>query len=167
MDGCVDAFAGVLVQETKTTLPGGKEVTCLHPIAFASKRTSASEENYKPFLLEFATLKFAFNKFSDIMYGYRTLTHMFGSHDKIAKIMGMPSQSFEDTYEDQATDMKQMVLDYIKTLCALHLASASTGPRGVGTSHSTTILWDQDGFPLVPSSMSWDKVGKEDLEAMY
>ena len=26
---------------------------------------------------------------------------------------------------------------------------------------------DQDGFPLIPSSVSWDKVSKEDLEAMY
>ena len=59
-----------------TTLPGGKEVTCLHPIVFASKQTSASEENYKPFLLEFAMLKFAFNKFSDIMYGYLVIVKM-------------------------------------------------------------------------------------------
>jgi len=32
--------------------------------------TSTSEEKYKPFLLEFAALKFAFDKFSDIVYGY-------------------------------------------------------------------------------------------------
>ena len=29
-----------------------------------------SEEKYKPFLLEFTALKFAFDKFSDIVYGY-------------------------------------------------------------------------------------------------
>ena len=69
-DGSKDAFAGVLAQRIKSTLPGGKEVTRLHPIAFASKRTSASEEKYKPFLLEFAALKFSFDKFSDIVYGY-------------------------------------------------------------------------------------------------
>ena len=69
-DGCKDAFAGVLAQRIKTTLPGGKEVTRLHPIAFASKRTSSSEEKYKPFLLEFAALKFSFDKFSDILHGY-------------------------------------------------------------------------------------------------
>ena len=69
-DGCKDAFAGVLAQRIKSTLPGGKEVTRLHPIAFASKRMSASEEKYKPFLLEFAALKFSFDKFSDIVYGY-------------------------------------------------------------------------------------------------
>ena len=69
-DGSKDTFAGVLSQRIKSTLPGGKEVTRLHPIAFASKRTSPSEEKYKPFLLKFAALKFAFDKFSDIVYGY-------------------------------------------------------------------------------------------------
>jgi hypothetical protein len=69
-DGCKDTFAEVLAQRIKTTLPGGKEVTRLHPIAFASKRTSSSEEKYKPFLLEFAVLKFSFDKFSDILHGY-------------------------------------------------------------------------------------------------
>jgi hypothetical protein len=69
-DGSKDAFAGVLSQRIKSTLPGGKEVTRLHPIAFASKRTSVSEEKYKPFLLEFAALKYSFDKFSDIVYGY-------------------------------------------------------------------------------------------------
>ena len=58
-----------LAQEITMTLPGGKEVRCLHPITFASKRTSTSEEKYKPFLLEFAALKFVFDKFSDIVYG--------------------------------------------------------------------------------------------------
>ena len=60
-DGSKDAFAGVLAQRIKSTLPGGKEVTRLHPIAFASKRTSTAEEKYKPFLLEFAALKFSFD----------------------------------------------------------------------------------------------------------
>ena len=69
-DGCVDAFAGVLSQKITTVLAGGKTVSRMHPIAFASKRTSTTEEKYKPFLLEFAALKFAFDKFSDIVYGY-------------------------------------------------------------------------------------------------
>ena len=69
-DGSKDAFAGILAQRIKTMLPGGKEVTHLHPIAFASKRTSPSEEKYKLFLLKFAALKYSFDKFSDIVYGY-------------------------------------------------------------------------------------------------
>lgn len=69
-DGSTDAFAGVLSQRITTNLPGGKAVSRLHPIAFASKRTSATEMKYKPFLLEFAALKFSFDKFSDIIHGY-------------------------------------------------------------------------------------------------
>jgi len=69
-DACQDAFAGVLSQKIATTLPGGKVVTRLHPIGFTSKWTSPSEEKYKPFLLEFAALKYSFDKFADIMYGY-------------------------------------------------------------------------------------------------
>jgi hypothetical protein len=50
--------------------PTGKWTEHLHPIAFASKRTSATEQNYKPFLLEFAVLKFALDKFSDTIWGF-------------------------------------------------------------------------------------------------
>ena len=45
-DGSKYAFAGVLTQQIKSTLPGGKKVMHLHHIAFASKRTSTSEEKY-------------------------------------------------------------------------------------------------------------------------
>ncbi|THH04956.1 hypothetical protein EW146_g10035 [Bondarzewia mesenterica] len=66
-DGCKQGFAGILSQHHETNLPKGKTVTRRHPIAFTSKRTSRSEEKYKPFLSEFATLKFSLDKFSDII----------------------------------------------------------------------------------------------------
>ena len=69
-DGCKDAFGAVLTQRFETVLPSGKVVSRLHPIAFASKRTSKTEEKYKPFLLEFAALKFGLDKFSDIVWGF-------------------------------------------------------------------------------------------------
>lgn len=68
-DGCMTGFAGVLSQWSKTALASGETVRRLHPVAFASKRTSPAEERYKPFLLEFAGLKFSLDKFSDIIYG--------------------------------------------------------------------------------------------------
>ena len=46
----------------------------MHPIVFASKWTSISEEKYKPFLLEFIALKSALEKFSGIVYEYPRLT---------------------------------------------------------------------------------------------
>lgn len=69
-DGCKDAFGAVLTQKFETVLPSGRVVKRLHPIAFASKRTSKSEEKYKPFLLEFAALKFGLDKFSDVIWGF-------------------------------------------------------------------------------------------------
>jgi transposase InsO family protein len=69
-DGSKDGFAGVLAQRFPHTKPDGTIKHKLHPIAFASKRTSASEAKYKPFLLEFAALKFALDKFSDIIWGF-------------------------------------------------------------------------------------------------
>jgi hypothetical protein len=69
-DGSQDAFGAVLTQKFEYTLPSGKTVRKLHPIGFASKRTSRTEEKYKPFLLEFAALKFGLDKFSDITWGF-------------------------------------------------------------------------------------------------
>lgn len=69
-DGCKEGFGAVLTQVFTTTLPNGHTVTKCHPIAFASKCTSRSEANHKPFLLEFAALKYALDQFSDIIWGY-------------------------------------------------------------------------------------------------
>ena len=69
-DGCKNGFAGMLTQRFTTVLPNGTERTSIHPIAFASKCTSVTEEKYKPFILEFAALKHSLNKFSDIIWGY-------------------------------------------------------------------------------------------------
>jgi hypothetical protein len=69
-DGCKDAFGAVLTQRFETVLPSGKVVKRLHPIAFASKRTSKTEEKYKPFLLEFAALKFGLDRFTDTIWGF-------------------------------------------------------------------------------------------------
>lgn len=69
-DGCKDGFSAVLSQHFETTLDLGRVVTRLHPIMFVSKRTSAAEEKYQPYLLEFAGLKFALDKFDDIIFGF-------------------------------------------------------------------------------------------------
>lgn len=70
-DGCKDGFGGVLSQRFETALPpDGRIVERVHPIAFASKRASAAEEKYQPYLLEFAGLKFSLDKFDDTIYGF-------------------------------------------------------------------------------------------------
>jgi hypothetical protein len=69
-DGCKDGFAGVLAQQSPHTKANGTVTQKLHPIAFASKWTSPMEAKDKPFLLEFTTLKFTLDKFSDIIWGF-------------------------------------------------------------------------------------------------
>ncbi|CAA7271056.1 unnamed protein product [Cyclocybe aegerita] len=69
-DGCKFGFTGMLTQKHTTVLPNGKEVTRLHLVGFASKRTSVTEEKYKPFILEFAALKYSLDKFSDVVWGF-------------------------------------------------------------------------------------------------
>jgi hypothetical protein len=69
-DGCKDGFAGVLSQRFKWVDKRGNSHTRIHPIGFASKRTSDSETRYQPYLLEFAALKYSLDKFSDVIGGY-------------------------------------------------------------------------------------------------
>jgi len=69
-DSCKDSFGVVLAQKSIETLPNGKVASKLHPIAFTSKCTSPVEEKYKPFMLEFAALKFAMDKLDDIIWGF-------------------------------------------------------------------------------------------------
>jgi RNase H-like domain found in reverse transcriptase len=61
---------GVLSQCSPHTKPNGSITQKIHPIVFISKHTSTTEAKYKPFLLEFAALKFALDKFSDIIWGF-------------------------------------------------------------------------------------------------
>jgi hypothetical protein len=69
-DGCKYGFAGMLTQRFTTVLPNGTEKTTTYPIGFSAKRTSPTEEKYKPFILEFAALKHCLDKFGDIIWGY-------------------------------------------------------------------------------------------------
>lgn len=55
-------------QRFEDTLPNGKTMRRVHPVAYTSKRTSSSEEHYKPYLLEFTGLKFSLDKFDRIIY---------------------------------------------------------------------------------------------------
>jgi hypothetical protein len=60
----------MISQKFTTILPNGTAKTTVHPIGFSSKRTSPTEEKYKPFILEFAALKHCLDKFGDVIWGY-------------------------------------------------------------------------------------------------
>ncbi|QRW13699.1 Retrovirus-related Pol polyprotein from transposon opus [Ceratobasidium sp. AG-Ba] len=68
-DGSKYGFGAVLEQEWTELGRHGQEVKVRYPIAYASKRTSRSEERYIPFLLEFAALKYALDEFDDMIFG--------------------------------------------------------------------------------------------------
>ena len=69
-DGCKDGFAAILSQRFEWVDKGGKTHLRLHPIAFASKRTSDAESRYLSYVLEFAAVKFGLDKFSNVTAGY-------------------------------------------------------------------------------------------------
>ncbi|GAW08290.1 Retrovirus-related Pol polyprotein from transposon opus Includes: ame: Full=Protease [Lentinula edodes] len=69
-DGCKEGFAAVVAQRFEVVHPNGTTTYKTHPVGFALKRTLTSEQNYKPFLLEFAALKFGLDKFLDLIWGF-------------------------------------------------------------------------------------------------
>ncbi|QRW03363.1 Retrovirus-related Pol polyprotein from transposon opus [Ceratobasidium sp. AG-Ba] len=68
-DGSKFGFGAMLSQEWEETGPDGQSRKVTYPIAYASKRTSRTEERYIPFLLEFAALKFACDEFDSLIFG--------------------------------------------------------------------------------------------------
>jgi hypothetical protein len=86
------------------------------------------------------------------------------SHDDIADILNVSSKSFEATYDDKVEDMKRTFLDYIKTL----EKGVSGAGAGAGASpNSLQVQLNPEGFPIIPSPASWDKITKDDLERLY
>ncbi|QRV90331.1 Retrovirus-related Pol polyprotein from transposon opus [Ceratobasidium sp. AG-Ba] len=69
-DGSKYGFGGMLCQRwSECDSRTGRMKDVLYPVGFASKRTSRTEENYAPFVLEIAALKFAFDNFEQILMG--------------------------------------------------------------------------------------------------
>ncbi|QRW10689.1 Retrovirus-related Pol polyprotein from transposon opus [Ceratobasidium sp. AG-Ba] len=68
-DGSKFGFGAVLSQSWEEIGQDGKTHKVTYLIAYASKRTSRSEERYIPFLLEFAALKFACDEFDSLIFG--------------------------------------------------------------------------------------------------
>lgn len=87
------------------------------------------------------------------------------SHDNIADILGVPAQSLKQMYEDATKDFMRTVNQYIKQLRTTNSAGVGAG-AGAGAD-PLAIKLDSDGFPIIPSPASWNKVTKEKLEKMY
>lgn len=88
-------------------------------------------------------------------------------HENVADLLGTPCRSFKQMNEDKATDIMRTIHEYIKTVQATIRSGAGTG-AGAGPANAThEIATDPEGFPIVPSPPSWDKMTKAELEILY
>ena len=68
-DGLGEGLAGWLSQALEEMDKNRKTVTRWYPISCCSKRTSASESRYEPFLLKFTALKYCIDEFEPYIFG--------------------------------------------------------------------------------------------------
>jgi hypothetical protein len=68
-DSSGEGLTGWLSQAFEEVDKNDKAVTRWYPISYCSKRTSASESHYEPFLLEFAALKYCIDEFEPYIFG--------------------------------------------------------------------------------------------------
>ena len=76
------------------------------------------------------------------------LTDNTNRHDKIADTLGVPATSFDTTFEDKATDMKRLVLNYVKSLQGMLQEAAGNPSTALMASKTKIVL--ENGFPKLP-----------------
>jgi hypothetical protein len=148
-DGCQDAFGAVLTQRFEYTLPSGKVIKRLHPLGFASKRTSKTEEKYKPFLLEFAALKFGLDKFSDITWGFpievETDCQALRDHLMNDKLSATHARWRDGILAHQITDVRHVPGRLNVVADGLSRASEGTGhEEGDGSEWTVSEDWESN-----------------------
>ena len=81
--------------------------------------------------------------------------------------MGIPSKTFCEMHPEKAKDILRLINEYIKTVrSSAGIGSGSGAGAGSGR-NNLNIELDPNGFPIVPSIPSWDKISKEELEKLY
>ena len=85
------------------------------------------------------------------------------SHDNMSQLLRIPSKSFNDTNEAKTNEIILLLSEYIQTL----KGSRRAGRAGAGTGIQTNIDMDPDGYPILPTIATWNKISKADLETMY
>jgi len=80
----------------------------------------------------------------------------------MSQLLGIPSKSFKDTNEAKTNEIILHLSEYIQTLKGRRRAGA-----GAGTGIQTNIDMDPDGYPILPTIATWNKISKADLETMY
>jgi hypothetical protein len=94
---------------------------------------------------------------------------MMFSHDNISQLLGVPSMSFKDSNEAKANELILHLSEYIQTLKSIRRAGAGAG-AGASTGAGITsprIDLDPEGYPILPTITTWDKISKVKLEKLY
>jgi hypothetical protein len=89
------------------------------------------------------------------------------SHDNMSQLLGIPSKSFKDTNEAKTNEIILHLSEYIQTLKGSRRAGAGAGASAGTGIRSPNIDVDTDGYPILPTSATWKKISKADLEKMY
>lgn len=75
---------------------------------------------------------------------------------------------FDVMYTDKSTELKRMVLDYIKNIRRDYFSNlqANEDVESNGFKKNTLDI-NEAGFPLAPRPHSWTMVKRADLEGLY
>ncbi len=84
-------------------------------------------------------------------------------YDHIAETLGAPAEPFEEQHQNQVTEMKRLVLLYVKGLQDMlnpgsHVDLTESAP--------TTKFEMESGFPKLPPSLNYSGWSKKQLEVL-
>ena len=97
----------------------------------------------------------------------RCIANVSTSHDQMAPMMNVNARSFREKYKDCVDQVKRSVLHYVKTLQELagEREAEGTAERGAECLQPQ-IKITENGYPILPSVETWERLVKLDLEAL-
>ena len=88
----------------------------------------------------------------------------------MANLLGVSARSFELQHPEKATEMKRMVMEYVRELHRANMRNTTNQDPGeelVNGIYPGVIMRDDSGFPLAPRPSDWGKVTKQELEILF
>jgi hypothetical protein len=93
----------------------------------------------------------------------RSLIH--DRHDDIAKLLQVPAMPFDIMFPEKATEMKRMLLDYIKLLRRDHFGDTAGADNDINKNQVVQI--DDSGFPKAPDPETLANIKSSELQGLY
>ncbi|KAF8805954.1 hypothetical protein BYT27DRAFT_7257783 [Phlegmacium glaucopus] len=90
------------------------------------------------------------------------------AHDHILKMMSVSARSFLGTYKTEVTQMKRLIMEYVKTLQTI-ANPAIPPPPGTSNEVSRKMILPKsnEGFPVLPIPWPVEEYSKQDLEELF